>query len=154
MHSLLILTHIKENILLSSVDIIEIGGGYGGLCFFLHKMAPLLDIKISSYTIFDLPEVIQLQEKYLKSLQISNVNYCHLNKFEDLKSNSFLVSNYAFSEISKVLQEQYIDKIIKPYVTNGFLAWNCIPVYKFCEQNITKEKEFPLTHETNFYVKF
>ena len=53
LHSLLILEDMKKH-KLNNIDIIEIGCGYGGLCFFIHKIAPLYEININSYTIFDL----------------------------------------------------------------------------------------------------
>ncbi len=34
-HSLLILKHMEKNSL-NNIDVVEIGGGYGGLCLFLH----------------------------------------------------------------------------------------------------------------------
>ena len=45
LHTLLILEDIKKY-KLNNVDIIEIGGGYGGLCFFVHSIAPLYEINI------------------------------------------------------------------------------------------------------------
>ena len=106
LHSLLILEDMKKN-KLNNIDIIEIGGGYGGLCLFMHNIAALYDININSYTIFDLLEVSQLQKKYLNALNIKNVNCCQLDNFNNLKNNSYLISNYAFSEISKELQIKY-----------------------------------------------
>ena len=47
--ALLVLKHIKE-LGLNSVDIVEIGGGYGGLCLALHY----LSTDINSYSICDL----------------------------------------------------------------------------------------------------
>ena len=46
---------------LNNIDIIEIGG-YGGLCLFIHNIAPLYEININSYTIFDLLEPSLLQK--------------------------------------------------------------------------------------------
>ena len=63
LHSFLILDYMKkEN--MNDIDIIEIGGGYGGLCYFLNKMCSLFDITIKSYSIFDLKLASQLQEKF------------------------------------------------------------------------------------------
>jgi hypothetical protein len=152
LHSLLILRDIKEY-QLNDVDIIEIGGGYGGLCLFMHNIAPLYGINIRSYTIFDLPEASRLQDKYLTALNVQNVQ---LNNYTNLNKNSFLISNYAFSEISKELQKEYIDKIINPYTAFGFLTWNCIPIYNFAENSIIKtEIEYPQTGgDINYYVRY
>lgn len=154
LHSLLSLEYMK-NLGLSEVNIIEIGGGYGGLCLFMCKIAPLYNITINSYTIFDLPEVILLQEKYLNTLDIKNINYCTLNNYENLNNNSFLISNYAFSEIPMNLQKEYTKKILNPYVQFGFMAWNFIPVYQFIDGcHIQRETEYPKTGKNNLYVRF
>ena len=151
LHSLLILEDMKKH-KINNIDIIEIGGGYGGLCLFINNIAPLYNININSYTIFDLLEASQLQEKYLNALNVKKVHFCQLDNFNNLKNNSFLISNYAFSEISKELQIEYIEKIINPYTTFGFLTWNFIPVYNFIENSII-EKEYPITGN-NYYVRY
>ena len=92
--SLLILEDIKKY-KLNNIDIIEIGGGYGGLCFFVHSIAKLYKIEINSYTIFDLLEASNLQEKYLNALQIVNVNFYQLNKYK-VNKNSFFNKHLCF----------------------------------------------------------
>ena len=153
-HSLLIIDHIKQKSL-SNVDIIEIGGGYGGLCLFIYKLSKLFDITINSYTIFDLPEPMMLQKEYLS---IHNININTINLFDDftLNKNSFLISNYAYSEISMELQKIYTQKVLNPYVSSGFLVWNSFDgVYNFMDNiNIVSEKEYPVTGNTNLYVYF
>jgi len=152
--SFLILTYMKE-CNLNNIDVIEIGGGYGGLCFFIYKLAHLFDITINTYSIFDLQMPLILQQKYLENLSIHNINYVTLDNMKNLKYNSFLISNYAFSEISLDLQKQYTNHVLNPYVSYGFLAWNFIDVYEFIDnKNITIEAEYPLTYRTNKYVRF
>ena len=137
---------------LNNIDIIEIGGGYGGLCFFIHSIAPLYDININSYTIFDLLEASLLQEKYLNALNIEKVQFYQLDNFNNLKNNSFLISNYAFSEFPKELQIEYTEKIINPYTIFGFLAWNFIPVYNFVDNSIIKIEKDDLLYD--LYVRY
>lgn len=141
---------------LNNVDIIEIGGGYGGLCFFIHNIAPLYEININSYTIFDLLEASLLQEKYLNALNIKKTYFYQLDNFHNLKNNSFLISTYAFSEIPMSIQKEYSKKIINQKTNFGFIAWNKIPVYNFVENSIIeKEREYPLTHQSqNYYVRY
>jgi hypothetical protein len=154
LHTLLFLEDMKKY-KLNNIDIIEIGGGYGGLCLFVHKIAPLYEININSYTIFDLLEPSLLQKKYLNALNIPHVNCCQLDNFDNIKNDSILISNYAFSEISKELQMKYIDEIINPYTKFGFLTWNFIPVYNFVKNSvIEKEKEYPQTDGSNYYVRY
>jgi len=155
LHSFLILSFMKE-CNLSELDIIEIGGGYGGLCFYMYKLAHLFDISIKSYCIFDLAEPRLLQKKYIESFNIENENvqYLDMSEYENLQPNSFLISNYAFSEISHELQQQYSRTVLN-YTSHGFLTWNFIPVYSFIEnKKIDAVREYPLTSESNMYVRF
>lgn len=106
-HSLLNLTYIKNNLKINEIDIIEIGGGYGGLCFFMNSLASLFNIKIKSYSIFDLYGVKKLQEVYLRNLNVETFRCFSLNENDYnsyLKQNSYLISIYAFSEFSKIFK--------------------------------------------------
>jgi len=157
LHSLLILTFMKKH-KLNNIDIIEIGGGYGGLSFYLHNISLIFNIKINSYTIFDLLNVSKLQKIYLEAIDsTNNMNFYQIDNYKDLKQNSFLISNYAFSEISMKLQKEYTKKILNPYVSYGFLVWNFIPIYNFINNKIiSKILEVPDTSEnnTNYYITF
>ena len=155
LHSLLILTFMSNH-KLNNIDIIEIGGGYGGLSLFMHKISALFKINIKSYTIIDLPEISLLQKTYLDALDMSkNMNFYNINNYKNLKKNSFLISNYAYSEIAIELQQEYTEKILNPYISYGFLVWNYIELYDFIKSKIIlKEYEEPDTsnNNTNYYV--
>ena len=157
LHSLLILTFMKKNNI-KYVDIIEIGGGYGGLSFYMNNISRYFNIKIKSYCIFDLPDISLLQESYLKALNTShNMHFYQINNYKNLKKNSFLISNYAFSEIQSKLQYEYTQKILNEYISYGFLVWNMIPIYEFINNKIIlSELEYPDTSgdKRNFYVTF
>jgi hypothetical protein len=153
--SLLIFDYIKSE-MLNNMNIIEIGGGYGGLAFFMKRMAPLFGVKITSYTIFDLPDACELQKRYLlehgMDVQIGNLN--DMNSMT-LSKNSFLISNYAFSEIEMDLQNRYTTEVLNPYTSHGFLAWNMIPVYEFVKDKIISfQREVPLTGRYNYFVTY
>jgi hypothetical protein len=150
-HSLLILTNIKNNKLYDT-DIVEIGGGYGGLCFFIHNLAKIFNITIKSYSIFDIKEASILQKRYLKLLDL-DVNTYHINDKWELHKNSYLISNYAFSEIPRILQEEYTSKILNNYINHGFLVWNFIPVYNFIkDKRLHIEDERPNDGRKFVYV--
>lgn len=115
-------------------DIIEIGGGYGGLLLAISFFKPLyLDKKIiSSYNIIDLKPPLRLQELYLAKFK----DICFSYSFHDaslfgkdlvleknLAKNFFLIANYSFSEISLDLQKQYTE-ILFPHIQHGFILWN------------------------------
>jgi hypothetical protein len=50
----------------TELNIVEIGGGYGGLCYWMHQ---LLGTRINRYVIVDLPEVNLVQAYFLSSLK-------------------------------------------------------------------------------------
>ena len=88
--------------------IAEIGGGYGGQALIFDRL-----IKFKKYYIFDLPSVNKFSEKYLNSYYLNN-SFSSL----DINENSgdiiydLVISNYAFSELPRELQEIYLNKII------------------------------------------
>lgn len=65
--TMLILKYLKTNYN-NDIDILEIGGGYGGLGYFMFNLSNLFDIKLSSYTIMDLETPSKLQKKYTEKL--------------------------------------------------------------------------------------
>lgn len=144
-HSFVILDMMKQKDI-NNVDIIEIGGGYGGLCFYLHNLCGLFDINISTYRIYDIPNALDLIKKYVGHFGIE-INTA------DPKSGSFLISNYCFSELDDNLRSYYAENVIKPYISYGFMAWNAINVYdEFCDCSleITPEKANGGVHQNRF----
>ena len=91
--------------------IVEIGGGYGGLC---KTISNFIDYK--NYHIYDLKEVNLLTSKYLS--KFNNFDRIHINTLEDNNKIfidgeiDLLISNYAFSELPKSLQVIYINEVI------------------------------------------
>ena len=151
----LILTHIKT-INKPNTDIVEVGGGYGGLCLAIHHFAPKYEVIINSYRICDLTFIICLQQLYLNSVEPSlQVEFVDaIQHGENINCNDlFLISNYCFSEISEENQKCYMQKLF-PKVSHGFIAWNHIPVYDFGFRAIV-EPEVPCTGgPLNKYVYF
>jgi len=151
-HAYLCLKHLETAGL---KDIVEIGGGYGGLCLAINFLCKKLKIDINSYTLIDLPYVAQLQRIYLSNFDILfEYNSIDSTLFgEDLnKSNLFLISNYSFSEILPEFQKKYIQKLF-PKVSHGFITWNHVPVFNFGYECVI-EPEKPLTTDINKFVKF
>jgi len=153
-HSHLILNHLRS-LALPQIDIVEVGGGYGGLCLALDHFAQKYSVKINSYTIIDLTNPSRLQKLYLSKLYPSlQVNFVDASTFgaDIAMKDMFLISNYCFSEISDNLQKEYIAKLF-PKVSHGFMAWNWIPLYNF-GFTVKEEIEFPKTGPYNKYVYF
>jgi putative sugar O-methyltransferase len=107
---------------LNGKDIVEIGGGYGGLCKIMFDVFP----QIKSYTIVDLDPVIQLAKKYLEKLSVPNVHFISIDLTPTASINSdLIISNYAFSECNKDIQLQYCNAFFSKakmgYLTNNTL---------------------------------
>lgn len=154
-HAHLILSHAKQ-LGLAAINMLEIGGGYGGLYLALDMFSSLYDITVMSYTIVDLPEVLELQRQVAAALKVATpltllpsttfgADYAH--------RDAFLTSNYCFSTLPKELQKKY-QEILFPKVAHGFIAWNAIPVFDFGFPTKIVE-ESPMTGDQfNKYVYF
>lgn len=111
---------------LNDIDIIEIGGGYGGQCIILQKILSLLDIKINKYCLIDLENVVDFQKKYISKHNMSEkCVFLTSERYKDYKFNtsSYLLSSYSLSEIPKTYRQNYYDNLFK-YVYYGFIVWN------------------------------
>lgn len=122
-HAIEILNRAKM-LNLNNIDFIEIGGGYGGLAYFIKNIAEseYFNIKINSYTIFDLPEAGRLQKRVSNFFNL-DLSTADINSDYKIEDNNFLISNYAFSEIRESHKKLYMEKIF-PTCSHGFLTWN------------------------------
>lgn len=156
-HAHLILSHMKSLNSDALRDIVEIGGGYGGLCLAIHHLAPKYGVHINSYTICDLTNIIRLQELYLNHVNPNmNVNFVDAATYgvDIPHDNLFLISNYCFSEISPDHQAKYRQCLFSK-VEHGFFVWNCIPVYDIGFNILHIDHELPNTgSKFNRYVWF
>jgi len=144
-HAYLILTHMMSNKLdRDDLRVVEIGGGYGGLCFFLLRLASLMSVNISEYRVFDLDAVVELQKTYLDHHGIKVIP-CKLG---DELPQSYLISDYALGEMPKELQSEYISKVVDPYCPWGFLTWNGEGTLGM--DGAHRETEYPLTGDNHF----
>ena len=146
--------------------ICEIGGGYGGQCTIMNAIDGF-----DRWDILDLEEANLLQKRYLTNLNISNTNVYNLNTIDNvLNQYDVVISNYAFSECKKSIQDVYIEKIISK-ANNGYMlmnfcwddasqgfGWekqngyeNMISESDFIKliKNLKIEKEIPETHPKN-----
>ena len=156
-HSLCALNYAKSKNL-KELDIIEIGGGYGGLSFYMINLANLFGIDIKTYTILDRKEPILMIKKYtgvlkkylsaikdMITVDVFNID-TDTNYKQFLKKNSFMISTSAYSEIPRAIQEKYTKEVINTYTSHGWISWNAIPIYDFVEKShISYTTEEPLT---------
>ena len=103
---------------LEGFRIVEIGGGYGGQCKIISDA-----FQFQSYTIFDLEAVLQLTQRYLSKMHVDNVSYKTLQDADAAVSYDLIISNYAFTECMKPIQDEYIDHVILN-ATRGYLTCN------------------------------
>ena len=134
-------------------NITEIGGGFGGQASLINLMNSL-----SSYTIYDLPPVLDLSKKFIEVNTIPGIfNYNDGRNIKKIKSD-LVISNYAFSELSRNIQDEYISKVVlnspRGYITWNPLSWRDLGGYSSEEliriiprSQIFQEK--PLTYPGN-----
>lgn len=103
---------------LDNMNIIEIGIGYGGQCKIISDA-----FKVASYTLVDLEGPLKLAEKYLNNLQVKNIKFVPFNELKDGVEYDLLISNYAFSECERSIQDMYFEKAFKKS-KRGYLLWN------------------------------
>lgn len=143
---------------LSGKKIIEIGVGYGG------QSKIIMDyFNVSEYNYVDLPEVLNLTQKYLKKYNYQNLNFYDYENLPDNKEYDFIISNYAFTECNKDIQNIYLDKIINKtkmgYITGNYIGqyFNVDTMSKYEIQDKINGKvsvidEVPLTHQDNYIL--
>ena len=100
----------------------EIGIGYAGQARILTKL-----LLIKNYTLIDLPEVLALSEKFLERLNENLDRFKFVDgKHYYLKDEfDFCISNYAFSELTRAVQDSYLEKVILKSRA-GYITWNCL----------------------------
>jgi putative sugar O-methyltransferase len=143
---------------LRSMHVVEIGGGYGGQCKILSDIGAF-----ASYTLIDLPQCNALSKKYLSKLGVANVSFIDSTDLESVGQYDLVISNYAFSEIDRKEQSEYLEKIVKPspygYMTLNFVSSE-FKIESYTLQELTKalyksnkkghiDAERPLTNTSN-----
>lgn len=141
---------------ISNLIVTEIGIGYGGQARIITSQhIP------KEYNLVDLDEVLKLGEKFLKlCTSYQYFKYVSGNKIEELHSD-LLISNYAFSELTRSVQDEYLNKVIKNS-KRGYVTYNHInpdyfksySIHEFAEKipNSRIIEEVPLTHPDNKIV--
>lgn len=146
---------------LNGKKIIEIGIGYGGQCFITNQV-----FSSKEYSLVDLDEVLLLGDKYLNKLD-TNHRIININEIESLDEDfDIVISNYAYSELNKNLQDIYWEKFIKRS-KNGYFTLNFIShlfninsynkeeiLQKFSEKDPKILEENPKTFEDNIILYF
>jgi hypothetical protein len=139
---------------LNGAKIFEIGVGYGGQCRLCCKY-----FNIDKYVLLDIPQVLGLVQRYLMMypldahLMFKTLNECSRDEEIDL-----VISNYAFTEISRDIQEIYMEKIISKS-KRGYITYNEISEGSYGKNELlsaipgsVEYPEEPLTHPKNCII--
>ncbi len=103
----------------------EIGVGFGGQASLILNFS-----NVTEYHLFDLPEVLKLNLKFLSKLGLEKKCFFHDGRNPDSLNPDLLISNYAFSELIRPVQEMYLEKVIYNS-SKGYLTWNDIALKKY-----------------------
>ena len=143
-------------------NVVEIGCGYGGQAIILDQL-----LQIESYTFYDLWQVNLLIKRFIENSNFSSkytISTIREDSFNCRNSWDFCISNYAFSELPKAIQEIYINKIINKS-RKGFMLMNSGVSGKFGNvinfsqkellntlKNASIHDEIPLTYVDNYLL--
>ncbi len=141
---------------LDNMNICEIGVGYGGQCRIINSI-----YKPSHYTLVDIKPALMLTQRYLDNYILNSVvDYKTMNELE-IKSYDLVISNYAFTELPRSIQDVYLRKIIlntkKGYITYNqinpdyFSSYNEKELSGMFEDSVIMEEK-PLTKKNNCII--
>ena len=145
---------------LSNLNIAEIGCGYAG------QAKIIMDVfNVKSYTLIDLPEVLNLSKKYLESTGV-NMDKISFKTMDMLESSNYdlFISNYAYTECTREVQLEYFNKVISNsksgYITANFIN-NIFNLDYFTKNELCNMiensyliEEEPKTHENNIIISW
>ena len=141
---------------MDGLKICEIGVGYGGQCRIINSVS-----SPSQYTLVDIKPALMLSQCYLDNYILNSVlSYKTMNEL-DIQHYDLVISNYAFTELPRSIQDVYLKKVIlnskKGYITYNDISPSYFKSYKKEEliniipnSRIIEEK--PLTHKNNCII--
>ncbi|MDE7322311.1 MAG: putative sugar O-methyltransferase [Lachnospiraceae bacterium] len=99
--------------------IAEIGVGFGGQARLIAEY-----LSIQKYYLIDIPEAIKLVEVFLGQFgKTDRFILCDGTKPLDKRNYDLVISNYAFSELTKEVQDIYLNSVILNSHA-GYMIWN------------------------------
>ena len=141
---------------LDDLKICEIGVGYGGQCRIVNSVdSP------KEYLLVDIKQALLLTQRYLDNYVLnSKAKYLTMNEL-DKEEYDLVISNYAFTELPRKIQDVYLKKVIlnseKGYITYNEISPTHFDSYRKEEllniipnSKIVAEK--PLTHPRNCII--
>lgn len=142
---------------LEGMNVAEIGVGYGGQCRVVSSAWSL-----ARYELFDIPEVLSLARRFLATAGV-DLSIIGGSDGRDPQAGDWdlVISNYAFSELRREVQEMYLERVIqgsrRGYLTYNHISpaeWGSLGAQEFADRipgaQILPEK--PLTASANVIV--
>ncbi|MFO0223848.1 MAG: putative sugar O-methyltransferase [Planctomyces sp.] len=136
--------------------IFEIGVGYGGQCRVIDACW-----RVQQYCLVDLRPVLDLAQAYLDRYALrTQIRYSTMNELST-EAPDLLISNYAFSELPRAVQDIYMEKVVlrspRGYITFNdmnpaeYRSWT---VRELCDviPGARVLPEVPLTYEKNCLI--
>lgn len=103
---------------LKGLNIAEVGIGFGGQGLVLNRIAG-----VDAITFYDLPPVLELAKRYFFCTKtLGNFEYIDGRNPKEGRFD-LVVSNYAFSELSRSVQEIYLKNVLLNS-KHGYITWN------------------------------
>ena len=141
---------------LDGFAICEIGVGYGGQCRVINALH-----RPASYRLVDIQPALGLAQRYLDNYVIPSVlEYQTMNQLRE-DSYDLVISNYAFTELPRTIQEVYLRKVILRS-KRGYITYNEITPPAFRSLKVDELtaiipgtrilKEEPLSHPRNCII--
>jgi len=141
---------------LDHFDICEIGVGYGGQCRIINAW-----FKPATYTLVDIPPALALARRYLEKYTIPSALSCRAMNELAHQDCDLVISNYAFTELPRSLQDVYLEKVILRSA-RGYMTYNEITPVEFNSYKAhdllrmipgaERIDEEPLTHPKNCII--
>ena len=105
---------------LNKMRVAEIGIGFGGQASLIALLEPP-----GVYKLFDIPPVLNLAKRFTTELKVqNNLEFLDGRNPKEIESD-LVISNYAFSELTKTIQEIYLENVILR-ATRGYITWNSL----------------------------
>jgi hypothetical protein len=141
---------------LDHLKLCEIGVGYGGQCRIINAY-----FKPAGYCLVDIQPALALTQRYLENFTLdTKLTYRTMDELDDT-SFDLVISNYAFTELARPVQDMYLSKVIlksaRGYITYNEVTPADFNSYKAAElrgmiPGATIIQEEPLTHPGNCII--
>jgi len=135
---------------LDGFNIVEIGGGYGGLATVINTK-----YELNCYYDVDLPQACKLFKKYCIANDITNIKTIPPSEVRDTFVNlgiDLVISNYALSECDISTQESYCEDILDSS-KRGYITYNSSKEKAMHMMRRFKNYNNFLVHETDLCHK-